>query len=456
MDRCDATRTYNGWRPISDLRGNPEGQAERGAQPAHEAAHTLRLAEIASQFAAFKQGVVTLQRRRIDHWFPPRQILVRGPGKVAAINVGQRLQIWFVSVCLIGFFGFFFAMISAGMERYHAASMAREVAKLRNSAQLEARRATEERAWLATLSDELKKRVAERDRAAAAGESLAERQKEIDQLLNQRESAIDQALEERGRIAAERDQALAERDAAIAANRDTLSALDNQTKATIAQVERIIRSTGLDPARLAPLKPPVREDRNAPRGGPFIPFSAARPDPLGPVPPEAVMVPGFERLRSLVEALRHVPLASPVPRVEISSPFGYRLDPITHAASLHEGVDLRGPRGTPIFATAPGTVVFAGRLNEYGYAVEIDHGYGLLTRYGHLDRVLVKPGSQVGLRTVIGTMGATGRATGVHLHYETRIDGRATDPLHFLKADHHVLQEDAAPVGNASLKPDSD
>jgi murein DD-endopeptidase MepM/ murein hydrolase activator NlpD len=105
------------------------------------------------------------------------------------------------------------------------------------------------------------------------------------------------------------------------------------------------------------------------------------------------------------------------------------------------GIDLRGPIGTPIYATAAGVVSYAGWETGYGQLVVIDHGYGLSTRYSHLDKILVHVGEQVSLRERVGLMGNTGWSTGPHLLYETRIDGAPANPLNFLKVREYDVQD---------------
>jgi murein DD-endopeptidase MepM/ murein hydrolase activator NlpD len=100
---------------------------------------------------------------------------------------------------------------------------------------------------------------------------------------------------------------------------------------------------------------------------------------------------------------------------------------------MHTGVDYRAPSGTPVKATGAGVVITAEYRGGYGRTVEIDHGNGLSTRYAHLSTILVEEGERVSAGTVIGQVGSTGRSTGPHLHYETRVRGEAADPLGFLR-----------------------
>jgi len=116
----------------------------------------------------------------------------------------------------------------------------------------------------------------------------------------------------------------------------------------------------------------------------------------------------------------------------LSSTWGPRRDPITGGADYHSGLDIAGERGEPVYATAAGTVRHVGRQGAYGNLIVIDHGFGLETRYGHLLKYLVKPGAKVQRGDVIAQVGATGRATGYHLHYEVVANDRLINPLQLL------------------------
>lgn len=180
----------------------------------------------------------------------------------------------------------------------------------------------------------------------------------------------------------------------------------------------------------------LKLDGSAPSGsgGPFVPIK---------LPGEGN---GFERAvarvkiartqaERLTRTLLRVPLRKPVEgEMDLSSTFGVRTDPFLHIAAMHTGLDFRGDTGDPVHATAAGTVASAGWSGGYGRMVEIDHGNGLSTRYGHLSEIDVKVGDDVRIGQVVGRIGSTGRSTGPHLHYETRIDGDAVDPQKFLHA----------------------
>jgi murein DD-endopeptidase MepM/ murein hydrolase activator NlpD len=106
---------------------------------------------------------------------------------------------------------------------------------------------------------------------------------------------------------------------------------------------------------------------------------------------------------------------------------------------MHAGVDIPGPVGTPIYATADGMISNADRRGGYGNMVEINHGKGIATRYGHLSKILVADGQRVTRGQLIALMGSTGRSTGPHLHYEVRIDGHAVNPIPFLTTADYLL-----------------
>lgn len=137
----------------------------------------------------------------------------------------------------------------------------------------------------------------------------------------------------------------------------------------------------------------------------------------------------------LNRTLALVPYRKPViGEVEFTSGFGVRSDPFLGRPAMHTGLDFRAASGDPVRVTAYGKVVSAGWSGGYGRMVEVDHGNGLSTRYGHLSEISVRVGEVVKIGQVVGLVGSTGRSTGPHLHYETRIDGEAVDPQKFLRA----------------------
>jgi murein DD-endopeptidase MepM/ murein hydrolase activator NlpD len=191
------------------------------------------------------------------------------------------------------------------------------------------------------------------------------------------------------------------------------------------ELERVLASTGIDVEKLLGGLNGAKEGE----GGPFIPFNK-----------KDLAAANGARAEQLRKILKTLPLAAPLAHYEIGSTFGARLDPINHRQAFHPGLDFEAPYRSPVYSTAPGTVIFTGVKDSYGKLVEIDHGHGIVTRYAHLHRVLVARGQKVGAHQEIGELGSTGRSTGPHLHYEVLVDGTALDPEKFLQAGKNVVQ----------------
>ncbi|MES2137296.1 MAG: M23 family metallopeptidase [Pseudomonadota bacterium] len=207
-------------------------------------------------------------------------------------------------------------------------------------------------------------------------------------------------------------------------------ALDVRYQVTAAELRRL----GITPAR-------VGNDGGV--GGPFV--SAGNST-------FKTLFDSWKKLDQLQDGVIAIPSDKPVRmNVEFTSGFGVRSDPFHAGAAMHPGIDLAGTYGTPIYATADGTVLRAGwNSGGYGNMVELDHGRGIMTRYGHMSAVLVNAGDHITRGQQIGRMGSTGRSTGNHLHYEVRIDGRAVNPIPFMKSTDYVLamqrRANAAPM----------
>ena len=207
-----------------------------------------------------------------------------------------------------------------------------------------------------------------------------------------------------------------------------LSSVEDSMESRVRRMRGVINDLGLDMTQLEAATP------RAAVGGPFVPVK------LG------ADAGAFERqlyrinvTRAQVERLNRtlalVPYRKPViGEVEFTSGFGVRSDPFLGRPAMHTGLDFRAATGDPVRATANGKVVSSGWMGGYGRMVEVDHGNGLSTRYGHLSEINVKVGDLIKIGQVIGAVGSTGRSTGPHLHYETRIDGDAVDPQKFLRA----------------------
>lgn len=187
---------------------------------------------------------------------------------------------------------------------------------------------------------------------------------------------------------------------------------------------------------------------NTAMGGPYEPIDSTAVKGA-PDPAFRALFQSWKRLDRLQQGIVAIPSQKPVEIVDLTSDFGVRSDPFRGGAAMHAGVDIRGPHGTPIYATADGMVGRAGWANGYGKLVEIEHGRGIQTRYGHLSSILVQPGQRVKRGDMIARMGSTGRSTGNHLHYEVRLDGAAVNPMPFLQATNYLTAMQAR--GNVAV-----
>jgi len=207
-----------------------------------------------------------------------------------------------------------------------------------------------------------------------------------------------------------------------------LASVEDGLESRARRMRGVISDLGLDMAQLEAAAP-----RSA-LGGPFVPVKLSAD--AGNFERQLYRI-NITRVQvdKLSRALALVPYRKPViGDVEFSSGFGVRSDPFLGRPAMHTGLDFRAATGDPVRATANGKVVTSGWQGGYGRMIEIDHGNGLSTRYGHLSEINVKVGDIVKIGQVIGAVGSTGRSTGPHLHYETRIEGDAVDPQKFLRA----------------------
>jgi murein DD-endopeptidase MepM/ murein hydrolase activator NlpD len=207
-----------------------------------------------------------------------------------------------------------------------------------------------------------------------------------------------------------------------------LTSVEDRMESRVRRMRGVFSDLGLDMAQLEAATP------RAGMGGPFVPVKL--PSDAGAFERQLYRINATRaQAERLSRTLALVPYRKPVVgEVEFTSGFGVRSDPFLGRPAMHTGLDFRAAMGDPVRATANGKVVSSGWAGGYGRMVEVDHGNGLSTRYGHLSEIGVKLGDQIRIGQVIGAVGSTGRSTGPHLHYETRIDGDAVDPQKFLRA----------------------
>jgi murein DD-endopeptidase MepM/ murein hydrolase activator NlpD len=188
---------------------------------------------------------------------------------------------------------------------------------------------------------------------------------------------------------------------------------------------RLLSSVGVDLDQLAARFGATRSGQ----GGPYIAAKGLKANAAagGDAFPD-----GMRKL------LKTLPLSAPLAHYQLESRFGVRHDPFNRRSAMHSGLDFSAPFKSPVYNTAPGTVIFAGALGEFGRVVDIDHGAGIVTRYAHLHRIMVAKGQHLASREQIGLLGSSGRSTGPHVHYEIQVNGVPQDPEKFLQAGNIV------------------
>jgi len=216
----------------------------------------------------------------------------------------------------------------------------------------------------------------------------------------------------------------------------TVEELTKRTDTNIDSMERIVEIAGLEVDSVIE----ANVDNDTGQGGPFVAVSDGLPgDQLRTSLTN--LDSRLAHLETLQLAMQRMPLASPLKAYYLTSKFGKRRDPINEKWSMHYGVDMGSTNKSPVYSTAPGVITYAGWKGKYGKLVEIDHGGGIKTRFGHLGKIFVEKGQEIGFYEKIGQVGSTGRSTGPHLHYEVVFGKKPMDPMNFIKAGRYVFQE---------------
>ncbi|MFU8863982.1 MAG: DUF5930 domain-containing protein [Rhodobacterales bacterium] len=215
--------------------------------------------------------------------------------------------------------------------------------------------------------------------------------------------------------------------------------LEEAMTVSVKPLDKMFRSAGLNTDTI------IRQVRRgySGQGGPLTPlsFSTRGDDRVTPDTERANRILNqMDALNIYRIAAEKAPFATPVlASYRFTSGFGMRRDPKTGGRRMHEGIDFAGPVGTPLHATADGVVTFAGWQSGYGRLIKIKHEFGIETRFAHLSKINVNVGQRVSRGDRIGDMGASGRVTGPHLHYEVRVDGQAVNPMIYIKAANDVF-----------------
>jgi murein DD-endopeptidase MepM/ murein hydrolase activator NlpD len=397
--------------------------------------------------------------RRILAKFPVRQIYFRTNGRVRFVSVVPWVQmtgltIATVSLIWVGVTTFHYLARDIILEQREATirTMATQydvvtddMVSLQNDILERASRLEERQRYLegligATTTDSSSNGVVEvtrRSGTAAGSATNAPVETQAPPSSNDQQANLQATEELRGEVlgrfaSVEDDQVMLAR-TLLAQAEDRFVAFNSQLSETALDSESLINNwTG--------------PSMGTASGGPFVPPLGLRPL-AGEVAASGSFLAladelntQFTRLQQLNDAIASLPISEPADEYYVSSHFGPRTDPIRGVPAIHPGLDMAGWPGTNIRATAPGVVTKAGPWGPYGNLVEIDHGNGFKTRYGHMRRVKVRVGQQVTREQQVGEMGCTGRCTGTHLHYEIWFGGRLQDPLPLIKVSENVLQ----------------
>ena len=252
---------------------------------------------------------------------------------------------------------------------------------------------------------------------------------ELKQVSTERSEAVQQA-QDATRLA---EAVTLERDQIIARNDEILSQVEDAVTVSVKPLDDMFRSVGMNPDDILRT---VRRGYSG-QGGPLNPigYSSSGNAEISERDAKAkeIMVT-LDQMNTYRIAVSKMPLAMPIKSAfRFTSSYGARW------GRSHEGIDMAGPVGTPIFATGDGVVIYAGWQRGYGNLIKIQHELGTETRFGHLSKIRVKVGQKVSRGSQIGDMGNTGRSTGSHLHYEVRVNGRAMNPMSFIKAAQNVF-----------------
>lgn len=258
-------------------------------------------------------------------------------------------------------------------------------------------------------------------------QALARTAEERDQVIRDAQDALLQADEMQQEISLMREQ-----------NDAIFRQLEEAMTVSVAPLDKMFRAAGMPTDRILDT---VRRGYSG-QGGPLAPlsFTTRGEDPTADTLRANRILNQMDRLNLYRIAAQKAPFANPIKSAfRFTSQFGYRRDPKTGGRRMHSGVDFAAGLGTPLHATADGVVTHAGWQSGYGRLVKIRHEFGIETRYAHMSRLRVKVGQRVSRGQRIGDMGASGRVTGVHLHYEVRVGGKAVNPMIYIKAANDVF-----------------
>ncbi|MEY2943872.1 MAG: hypothetical protein RLY97_1886, partial [Pseudomonadota bacterium] len=376
---------------------------------------------------------------RLRGWFPDREFFMRSEGQVRFITLSSRLQMQVAGLAALLALGWVVSMASVAIGGWRESHD--RLSLLGREAQVERaeNRLTSYRKGLDNVVSDLDRRqdfIAKMVQAHVGA---------LPQDVRQGET-VSRSQDEAGKTIQKVSAALPEAAGLARLEAKQLAFVEQLTRYADRRAEvdaAAIRKLGLDPRMML-----ASIERNDAQGGPLFRLSTSADGSLDPRFERLGL--SLARMNALQNGLQRLPQSLPASLDYISSGFGYRADPFTHAGAFHPGLDFRGPYGAPIYAAAKGRISFAGQRQGYGNCIEIDHGNGLITRYAHMSAFRAQMGQDVLPGQVIGAIGSTGRSTGPHLHFEVRVNDRPMNPRPFLEARQHVSQEISPrqPAGN--------
>jgi len=432
-----------------------------------------------------RDGFLVRLKRLGFRLFPERQVVLRTDGRVSFVTLSHRLQLGVVGVLFL--FGSWtaYTSVSYGLHdtileskdgeiasaRLAYRSLLMEVATYQQKFTSITRDLEENHSMmlglvqqntglqqnLKVVSAQLQSTEQEREGVRAAREELRNELSQVEQkllainshnyVLKDNLSTVEGDLQQ---VLGERNEALFEgsrmrRQIAtlegrlVGLEKTQIGAVQQLKERTISyneNMQRVIQLAGIDTGKLLKANGILKG-----QGGPFIP---AKPDGLIASKLKASLTELDQHLlqsEALQDVMGKLPLAPPLTSYRVTSSYGKRRDPVNKKWAAHYGLDMASPLKSGVYVAAPGKVVSAGWKGNYGRFIEIDHGSGIVTRYGHLHKILVKRGQLVNFRDKIGLLGSSGRSTGAHLHYEISFKGRNLNPVKFFKAGRYVFQE---------------
>ncbi len=378
---------------------------------------------------------------RVREFFKPRDVFLHDGAGLRRLRVTTTAQIGAASVVSVATFGLVLTAVQLGTGvSVASAALASSSAQYAQVTKMEAR--------VSALQSEVAKI---REGAKLHAAKLDQRDALLAAIISGKGDVNKLAALELDTVPAAQTKLASDVRAPLTAIEAKQVALAGQAQAMIdaktQNAARVIGHLGLASARFKTIKGGM--------GGPYEPIDER--SAVGSGGNFRSLFQSWKKLDQLQQGVVAIPAIHPVDSMNFTSNFGVRSDPFNGHRAMHAGVDIPGAHGANIYATADGVVNRAEWVNGYGNLVELDHGRGIMTRYGHLSAFVVAPGAHVTRGQLIARMGSTGRSTGTHLHYEVRIDGGAVNPVPFLQSSDYLvaLQKTPAPAKVAVGGPES-